>query len=74
MVAEIARNPSMDVIEALAAIGDDDAIVHLGRCAVRHPDLCITIVDILRDMESAKAERLARHLEQGRLATESRET
>ena len=74
LVAEIARNPSMDVIEALAAIGDDDAIVHLGRCAERHPDLCSTIVDILRDTESAKAERLARHLERGRLATGSGET
>ena len=27
LVAEIARNPSNDVIEALAAIEDDDAIV-----------------------------------------------
>ena len=74
LIAEIARNPSIEVMEALAAIGDDDAIVHLGRCAERHPDLCSTIVDMLRDMESAKAERLARHLERGRPAMGSRET
>ena len=71
LIGEIARNPSIEVIEALAAIGDDDAIVHLGRCAERHPPLAGTIVDMLRDMESAKAERLAQHLERGRLASGS---
>ena len=73
LVAEIATNPSLEVIEALAAIGDDDAIVHLGRCAERHPALAGAIVDMLRDMESPKAERLARHLELGCLATGSAE-
>lgn len=73
LIAELARNPSIDVMESLAAIGDDDAIVHLGRCAERHPAFAGTIVGMLRDMESAKAERLARHLERGRLATGSGE-
>ena len=73
LIAEIATNPSLEVIEALAAIGDDDAIVHLGRCAERHPALASAIVDMLRDMESTKAERLARHLEQGRLVAGSGE-
>ena len=71
LIGEIATNPSIEVIEALAAIGDDDTIVHLGRCAERQPALAGTIVDMLRDMESAKAERLVRHLERGRLATGS---
>ena len=63
LIGELARNPSTEVIEALAAIGDDDALVHLGRCAARHPALAGTVVAILRDMESAKAERLVRRLE-----------
>lgn len=73
LVAEIARNPSNDVIEALAAIGDVDAIVHLGSCAERHPALTGIVVDVLHDRESAKAERLVRHLKRGRLATGNRE-
>ena len=68
LIAEIATNPSLEVIEALAAIGDDDAIVHLGRCAERHPALAGAIVDMLHDIESVKAERLARHLERERPA------
>ena len=71
LIGELARNPSTEVIEALAAIGDDDAIVHLGRCAARHPALAGTVVAILRDMESAKAERLVRRLEAGGLPSGS---
>ena len=63
LIAELAADPSRAVIEALAAIGDDGAIVHLGRCAERHPALAGTVVDVLRDMESARAERLAGRLE-----------
>ena len=63
LVDELERNPTAEVIEALAAIGDDDAIVHLGRCAERHPALVESVLDGLRDMESAKAERLVRRLE-----------
>lgn len=73
LIVEIATNPSLEVIEALAATGDDDAIVHLGRCAERHPALAGAIVDMLRDMESAKADRLARHLERRHPATGSGE-
>ena len=55
------------VLGALAAIGDDGAIVHLGRCAERHPALAGAVVAALRDMESTRAERLAVRLEaQGR--------
>ena len=67
LIAELAADPSRAVIEALAAIGGDDAIVHLGRCAERHPALSGAVVDALHDMESARAERLAGRLEaQGR--------
>ena len=59
LIAELARDPSKEVIEALAAIGDDDAIVHLGRCAERYPALAKTVLDVLRDMESPGAGRLA---------------
>lgn len=65
LIAELAVDPSRAVIEALAAIGDDGAIVHLGRCAERHPALFGAVVDALRDMESARAERLAGRLEGG---------
>ena len=63
LIGELARNPSAEVIEALAMIADDDVIVHLGRCAERHPALADTVVEILNDMEGARAERLARRLE-----------
>lgn len=61
--AELARNPSAAAIEALASLGEEDAIVHLGRCAERHPALAGTVIDALRDMDSPKADRLVRHLE-----------
>ncbi len=68
LIAELAADPSRAVIEALAAIGGDDGIVHLGRCAERHPALAGAVVVALRDMESPRAERLAGRLEsQGRV-------
>ena len=66
LVDELERKPTAEVIEALAAIGDADAIVHLGRCAERHPAFAESVLDALRDMESAKAERLVRRLEASR--------
>ena len=63
LVEELERNPNAEAIEALAGIGDDDAIVHLGRCAERHPTLAQSVLDALRDIESAKADRLACRLE-----------
>ena len=63
LIEELIRNPSGEVIEALAAIADDDVIVHLGRCAECHPAFVDIVLDILREMESAKAARLARRLE-----------
>ena len=73
LAAELARNPSAAAIEALASIGDEDAIVHLSRCAERHPKLAGTIVDALRDMDSPRADRLVRRLKaHGRASEDGR--
>ncbi len=66
LIGELGRNPSSEVIEALALVADDDVVVHLGRCAARHPALAGTVLGILRDMECVRAERLAGRLEAGR--------
>lgn len=63
LVRELARSPSEEIVHALAAIPDEDAIVHLGRCAARHPALAGTVVQTLRRMESPRARRLALRLE-----------
>ena len=63
LAAELVCNPSAAVIGALASIGDEDAIVHLGRCAERHPALGGLVIDALRDLDSPKADRLVRRLE-----------
>ena len=62
---ELARHPSTEVIDAITAVWDDDAIVHLGRCARRHPQLTGAVVDALRDIASPRAHTVARHLETG---------
>ena len=60
---ELARFPSTELIEAISVIWDDDAIVHLGRCARRHPHLADAVLDALREIASPRAETVARHLE-----------
>ena len=60
---ELVRYPSTEVIEAIAAVSDDDAIVHLGRCARRHPRLAGAVVDALREIATPRAHTVARHLE-----------
>ena len=60
---ELARYASPEVIEAITAVWDDDAIVHLGRCARRHPRLAGAVVDALRDIATPRAETVACHLE-----------
>ncbi len=59
----LATAPSTVVVEALGAIGDDEAIVALGRCAVRHAALAPHVIAILRDTGNARAGRLAARLE-----------
>ena len=60
---ELARLPSTEVIEAITAVWDDDAIVHLGRCARRHPRLAGAVLDALRDIGNPRAETVASNLE-----------
>ena len=60
---ELAQCPSTEVIETITAVWDDDAIVHLGRCARSHPRLARAVLDALRDIASPRADTVARHLE-----------
>ena len=60
---ELARFPSADVIEAITAVWDEDAIVHLGRCARRYPRLAGAVLDSLREIGTPRAETVARRLE-----------
>ena len=66
LLRELARSPSEALVDAIAAIADEDAMVHLGRCAVDCPALAPTVIGALRGMESPKAARLARRLENRR--------
>ncbi len=59
----LARSPSTDVIKAITAVWDDDAIVHLGRCARRHPRLAAAVCEALLDIGSPRAETVASNLE-----------
>ena len=65
LIEELRRNPTGDVIAALAAVADDDVAVHLGRCAARHPVFLGPVLDLLREMESPRAARIVRRLETG---------
>ncbi len=58
----LARSPSPEIIEAITAVWDDDAIVHLGRCARRHPRLAGAVLDALREIGSPRAQTVARGL------------
>ena len=60
---ELARSPSPEVIEAIAAVWDEDALVHLGRCARRHPWLAGAVFDTLREIGTPRAETIAGNLE-----------
>ena len=63
LVAALAYAPSTAVVEALGAIGDDEAIVALGRCAMRHSAIAPRVIAVLRDMGNPRADRLAARLE-----------
>ena len=60
---ELERSPSTEIIEAVATVWDDDAIVRLGRCARRHPRLAGAVLDALREIGSPRAVVVARHVE-----------
>lgn len=63
LVEELERSPSPEIIEAVAAVWDDDAIVRLGRCARRHPRLAGAVLDALREIGSPRAEVVARQVQ-----------
>lgn len=63
LIAELANAPSIAIVEALGMIGDDEAIVALGRCAMRHAALAPDAIAVLRDLDSPRAERLVARLE-----------
>ena len=60
---ELERSPSAEIIEAVAAVWDDDAIVRLGRCARRHARLAGAVLDALREIGSPRAEVVARQVQ-----------
>ena len=60
---ELERSPSTEIIEAVATVWDDDAIVRLGRCARRHPRFADAVLDALREIGSPRAEVVARQVE-----------
>ena len=66
LLAELANAPTTAIVEALGAIGGDEAIVALGRCAMRHSVLAPAVITILREMGNARADRLAARLEADR--------
>ena len=59
----LATAPSTVVVEALGTIGDDEAIVALGRCATRNAAFAPIVIATLRDTGNARAGRLAARLE-----------
>ncbi len=65
LIAELTVAPSTALVEALGALGDDAAIVSLGRCAMRRPEFAPVAVAVLRDMGNPRADRLAARLEAG---------
>ena len=65
LITVLAHAPSVELIDALGAICDEEAIVELGRCAMRFPEFAPQVVAILRELESPKAQRLVARLDVG---------
>lgn len=57
--------PTAEIIEALAAIEDEDCFVHLGRLAAMRPDLRPAVCEALSGVEHPLAEKILRRLETG---------
>ena len=66
LLAELARHPTGDVVDALATIADDDIVVHLGRCAGMHPELVGQIAAELEEMQTPRSLKIASRI-RGRL-------
>ena len=63
LIDALAQSPSDRLIDALGAIGDDDSVVALGRCAMRIAEFAPKVIAVLRDLDSPRAERLADRVE-----------
>lgn len=53
------EEPSSDVIEALAAIADEECLVLLGRLARTRPDLAAAAIDALERIDTPRADAIA---------------
>lgn len=62
LLIELQRTPTGEIVEALAAIADDEIIVHLSRCAAAHPALAGRIATELEELETALSLRAARRI------------
>ena len=62
LLAELARHPTGDVVDALATIADDDIVVHLGRCAEMHPELAGRIAAELEEMQTPRSLKIANRI------------
>ena len=62
LLAELARHPTGDVVDALAGIADDDIVVHLGRCAEAHPELAGRIASELEEMQTPRSLKIANRI------------
>ena len=63
LLRELSRSPSPEVIDAITVIWDDDVIVHLGRCARRHPHLAGAVLSALHDIGTRRALTVAGNLQ-----------
>ncbi len=62
LLNELQRTPTGEIVEALAAIADDDIVVLLGRCAETHPELAGRIAAELEEMETPRSLQVARRI------------
>ncbi len=62
LLQELSRSPTLEVIEAITAVWDEDVIVHLGRCAHYHPHLAGAVFDALHDIGTRRALTVAGNL------------
>ena len=51
----LAQRPSGRVVEAVAAVADDEAIVLLARVGRARPDLALSIISALEEIDNARA-------------------
>ncbi|MCE2520220.1 MAG: hypothetical protein J4G15_10455 [Alphaproteobacteria bacterium] len=62
LLRELSHSPSSEIFEAIATVRDDDVIVHLGRCAHRHPPLASAVLEALHDIGSRRTLSVAGNL------------